>query len=744
MARNRRHTPRPSAHLLALLAMAVPAAGIAQTAGSNTLPAVTVKESADVPFKADTSANEKFTAPLVDTPKTVQIIRKEVIEEQGAVSLMEALRNTPGITMQMGENGNTAAGDTFQLRGSSMQQSTFVDGIRDLGAVTRDTFNLEQIEVVKGAGGADTGRGAGTGYLNLVTKQAHLGDENSASVTVGTGSRKRATVDLNKQLGDSSALRVNGMLQDSGVDGRDFVENKGAGLGLAYSAGLGTPTRVHLYSQHIRQDNVPDGGVPTIGMPGYYHATAQVRNAPRVNRENFYGSVSDYEKVDADMITAKVEHDLGEKTTLRNITRWGRSELDRRMTGIATNNNLVIPNPNDPSTWEAPRSRQGVGTNSAVEQHNTILANQTSVRTEFAGPGGQHTLIAGVELMREEQEVFLGTATGTTPNANLYNPDPLQPMATLSANGGVNRGHTNTLALYALDNIEFNERWSLNGGLRVDHYRLKTRNLAAGGAAADPLSDKGTLVSWSVGGVYKPADNGSVYLSYADSKTPPGGDNFQLSAAETNQANAAFDPQVTRTVELGTKWELLDKRLNVAAAIFRSVNENQISYDLGSTVPQQITKKQVDGIELSAVGQITRQWQVTAAMAKTDVKQKNQRTSAGVATSFASWDPDFSATFWTSYLIDRLTLGVGARYMSKLTRAQINDNTTVATTNMVNVPSYTVVDAMIGYRINDKVDLRLNLYNLFDKEYAVTVNNAGNRMLLGVPRSAALTANIRF
>ena len=104
--RSRKHsTP---VHLLALLAASVPAAGMAQQ--TTTLPTVTVKEAADVPYKADTSANDKMTAPLVDTPKTIQIIKKEVLEEQGAVTLMEALRNTPGITMQMGENGNTATG----------------------------------------------------------------------------------------------------------------------------------------------------------------------------------------------------------------------------------------------------------------------------------------------------------------------------------------------------------------------------------------------------------------------------------------------------------------------------------------------------------------------------------------------------------------------------------------------------------------------------------------------------------
>src|SRR5690606_7780873 len=110
----------------------------------------------------------KQTQPILDIPQVVNVVKKEMLLDQGATTLMEALRNTPGITQQLGENGNTAAGDTFQMRGFSTQASTFVDGVRDLGAVTRDVFNLEQVEVVKGPSGGDIGRGASSGYINLV------------------------------------------------------------------------------------------------------------------------------------------------------------------------------------------------------------------------------------------------------------------------------------------------------------------------------------------------------------------------------------------------------------------------------------------------------------------------------------------------------------------------------------------------------------------------------------------------
>lgn len=742
--RSRKHANH--LHLLALVAASVPSAGMAQQAAA-TLPTVTITETADVPFKADKSANPKITQPLLDTPKTIQVIKKETLAEQGAITLMEALRNTPGITMQLGEGGNTSAGDAFQLRGASLEQSTFVDGIRDLGAITRDTFNLDQVEIVKGAGGAETGRGAGTGYLNLISKQAHLGDESSITGTMGTANKKRAAVDLNRQLSETSAVRINAMAQDSGVDGRDYVKNKGQGLGLSYVNGLGTPTRVHLFSQHIRQNNLPDGGFPSIGYDGYYRGvvttgTNQVTQAQanalnagvKANRNNYYGSINDYEKVEADMITAKVEHDLGEGTTVRNVTRWGSTRMDRVITGAGA---VTAPTAtvNNPATWTVARSSQ------KKDQVNTIWANQTSVNSAFNALGLEHSLATGVELMQENQADFLYTAVGTVAAANLYNPDPNFAIPSFVANGGKNSGGTTTLGLYVFDNAKINEKFSINGGMRVDRYKLETRNITAANVTTS-LEDERTLTNWSIGGVYKPAPNGSIYASYADSKTPPGGNNFQLSATATNQANAGLDPQTTRTIEVGTKWELLDKQLNVAVALFDSVNDKQTSYDTVSNTTQQFGKTKVTGIELSAVGQITRFWQVSAGLAKTQTRQLDQQSATAVTDS-VRWSPDLTATAWTSYQLEKLTMGLGVRHVSEQKR-EVAAGANLATVNMPTIAASTVFDLMAAYKVSNNLNLRLNVYNLFDKEYISTMNNNGARVTLGAPRSATLTAVYNF
>ncbi|MCA6216548.1 catecholate siderophore receptor Fiu [Ideonella sp. B7] len=769
--RSRRHgTPRalPSAAPATLGAalLSLPLALQAQTApapDATTLPTVSITASPESAYKADTSASPKLTQPLLDTPKSVQVIKKELIQQQGAATLTEALRNTPGITLQLGENGNTSAGDTFQMRGFSTQTSTFVDGIRDLGAVTRDVFNVEQVEVVKGPAGADIGRGAAGGYVNLISKLPEREERTEGSLTLGTADTLRATADIGRGFAETSAWRLNVMTQDSGVDGRDEVKNKGWAVAPGVAFGLNTPTRLYLYSQHAHQDNVPDGGIPTIGMSGFYNADSALNAGAKVDRHNFYGSRDDYEKVDADMFTVKFEHDLAPGTTVRNLTRYGQTHMDRVLTGIYT---LAAPSAGDPATWTVSRIRQ------RTDQANEILTNQTSVSTRFETAGIRHDLAAGVELIYERQ---LTKGTGTTaqtingvshsainnPNANLYHPDPSVSLGVPYLTGADTEGKTTTGALYLLDTLTLNEAWKLNAGLRFERYHTETSvgtlvtssnsstypGYAVGSIANTNLRLADNLTSWNLGLTYKPAEHGSVYLAVANAYTPPGGANFALSATTTSANTAGnnpdMDPQQTRSVELGTKWDLLDQRLNLTLAAYHTENDKQISYDdLGNAV--QTGKTRVQGVELGLVGQITRDWQLSAGIATMDTKQSDVWNSTHTtATNGVRWSPDLTASFWTSYRWGDLTLGGGANYVAKQKRT-ITADTDLSTQNMPEIPAYWVANLMASYQVMKNLRLQLNVGNVFDKEYISTLNNSGARATLGAPRSAKLTASVQF
>ncbi|HEX5841972.1 MAG TPA: catecholate siderophore receptor Fiu [Pseudomonas sp.] len=749
--RSRKHYK--SSHLALLIAAAVPGMAFSAQEELN-LPATTVTAEAEVPYKAKKSANSKLTQPLLDTPKTIQVIKKEVLREQGAGSLMEALRNTPGITMQLGENGNTSAGDTFMMRGFSTQASTFVDGVRDLGAISRDVFNLEQVEVVKGAAGSDIGRGASSGYINLISKLPTLTNEVFATVGYGTADKSNLTADINQQLSDNSALRLNLMRRDGGVDDRDYVDNSSYGVAPSIAFGLDTATRLYVYSQHVRQDNTPDGGIPTIGMEGFYNADAALNAGSKVDRENYYGAKGDYERIDGDMLTIKFEHDLNELTTLRNISRYGRTNTDRILTGI---NALATNASADPADWTVARSRQ------VVDQENQILANQTSLNAEFDTFGLRNELAAGLELMSEKQlnrgydtaaQVIDGVpyVAVPVPPANLYDPSAHDALGDPYKTGAYNDGETKTAALYVFDTLHLNEQWALNGGVRFEHFRTETDSAAVTAGSLVPLSayESGDLTSWNTGVVFKPQENGSIYLSYANSMTPPGSGNFNLaanSAASSSNEQVGLDPQETQHVELGTKWDLLDERLALTLAAYRTENENQVSYDSFAARYFQEGKTRVDGVELGLVGQLTNFWQVSAGVAHMKTKQIDQASFSatnGVSeNSGVRWSPELTATLWTSYTLGDLTLGGGARYVSEQDRV-ITSGTALVPANMPSIPSYWVADAMAAYRVNDNLNLRVNLYNLFDEEYIESLNNNGARARLGAPRSAMFTTELSF
>ncbi|MGB4074221.1 catecholate siderophore receptor Fiu [Pseudomonas sp.] len=765
--RSRKH--HKSSHLAALIAAAVPVMAFAAQDGSTqnelSLPATNVTSTAEVPYKATRSANSKLTQPLLDTPKTIQVIKKEVLREQGANSLMEALRNTPGITMQLGENGNTSAGDTFTMRGFSTQNATFVDGVRDLGAVSRDVFNLEQVEVVKGAAGSDIGRGASSGYINLISKLPTLTDETFGTLGYGTADKSNLTADINRQLGDTSAFRLNLMRRDGDVDGRDYVDNSSYGVAPSIAFGLDTASRLYVYSQHVHQDNTPDGGIPTIDMEGFKSNLANATQAARLNSggkvdsDNYYGSKGDYERIDADMLSIKFEHDLNDVTTIRNLSRWGVSDNDRVLTGI---NAMAAPTAN-PDSWTVARTRQ------LLDQQNEILANQTNLTTEFFTFGLRNDLSAGMELMSEKQRTesaatALQVIDGVTyaavavPNANLYDPNVHDVMGKPYKTGAFVDGKTETAALYVFDTLHLNEQWSVNAGMRYEHYKTETDGASLVAIAATPatndylltpssLDASDNLLSWNAGLVFKPLENGSIYLAYANSQTPPGSGNFSLSSSESSADNPGLDPQETKHVELGTKWDLLDERLNVTLAAYRTENENQVSYDSIAQVYFQEGKTRVDGVELALVGQLTNFWQVSAGVAHMETKQMDQASfsaTSGVSqTSGVRWSPDLTATLWTSYTLGDVTLGGGARYVSDQDRYVVA-GVDSGTQNMPEIPSYWVADAMAAYRVNKNLNLRVNLYNLTDEEYIESLNNSGARARLGAPRSAMFTTELSF
>ncbi|HWM28906.1 MAG TPA: TonB-dependent receptor plug domain-containing protein, partial [Woeseiaceae bacterium] len=328
------------------------------------------------------SESRKFTAPLLDTPKSVTVIPAALVAERGATSLVEALKNVPGVTFNAGEGGQPA-GDNLKIRGFDAGADVFIDGVRDGGSQTRDIFALEQIEVTKGSGSAYSGRGATGGAVNLITKKP--GTENLFSSTLGGGTDEylRATIDANQRLSDSVAVRLNLLGHQGDIPGRNevFIDHRGIAPSLAI--GLGRPTRLNLEYYNYRTDDMPDYSIP-------YRRSAD-NSAPEgppvdVDGDNFYGLLNrDFQKTAADIGTLQIEHAFSDSLSLRNTTRYGE-----------TSNDYIVTNPDD-GRANVPAGfvlRNAKSRNSTT----TTKANVTDLIGSFELADTGHSFITGIEF----------------------------------------------------------------------------------------------------------------------------------------------------------------------------------------------------------------------------------------------------------------------------------------------------------------------------------------------------------
>ena len=684
-------------------------------------------------------SSPKYTAELVDVPQTVVVIPKTVFQEQAATTLSDVLRNTPGITMLAGEGGGASntAGDSFFMRGFDATNSLFIDGVRDQGAYSRDVFNLDQVEVSKGPSGSYTGRGNASGSVNLVTKTPFEQPLRAMGVTYGTNDHVRSTLDFNQPLPEDflggSAVRLNAMWQDGGVAGRDEVENHAWGFAPSFALGLGTDTRVAVAAQILRIENTPDYGLPSVALPGLVATTPPVGH---VDQSNFYGSADvDFDDVDSDAYTVRIEHDFAPGVTLRNFSRYS----DNHRLAVVT----AIQNPAafNPATGQVTRARQ------INERINRNFTNQTNLNFEFRTGSLSHSMSTGVELANEKQISPGRTGAGTAPLADLYNPNPHDPITGFAParTGAVTEGETTTVAAYGFDTIELSRSWQLSAGARVERYDTDFLSVAipGSGTADVKLDTSDTLTSWNTGVVFKPLDNGSVYLSAATTQTPPGGLNFTLSPTTANANNPALEPQKSTNYELGTKWNLFNNRLTTTAAVFHTVNTNVVTTEsIGGVVVAAAfdSEQQVDGIELQVSGLITDNWQVFAGYAYLDSEFKRSVvTNQQDAT--LQWTPRNSGNIWTTYRLPLgFSVGGGVRYQDTVARSSLTVPNGVAG----ELPDFWVYSATAAWQATDKMIFRLNVNNVTDEVYAISLNNNGGRYNPGAERSYLVSADFAF
>jgi len=697
-------------------------------------------------LKVDQSANSKFVAPLLDTPKSVVVIPQQLIEDTQVTTLADALRTVPGITLGAGEGGNPN-GDRPFIRGYNSESSMYVDGVRNSTSQNREMFAIEQVEVTKGSASAMGGAGTTGGSINMISKVAKKGDALEGSVAGGTDMYARITLDANKDFGNGMAARIAVMGHQNEKAGQhDGAEYKRAGIAPSFSFGLDSATRGTLSYYYLKTDDIPDSGVPYNNPFAATNANVALNGNGKpidVKAGQYYGwKDRDFQKQENQIGTLKLEHDLNDNLTLSNTAVFNRSKNDYLWTNPDDSRGNFILNGN---VWARANSRIA---------NTDTFTDLLALTGKFDTGAIQHSFNLGAEYSDQDTErtqyIINGlnatgssfAACGTSANVALGwctsvdNPDRGAWTGTLNTDGA-NRYdiETQSKSIYLLDSIELHPQWILDLGIRWDDYKTQQTltygrfNNAVTGANNTPITavpgDQLTLeneedfFNYQAGLVFKPRENGSIYISYATSSNPvgiDGGDGSESISAAIENLKA----EKVRTMELGTKWDLLEDKLNLTAAIFRTEKTNTRSTDAdGST--RNIGETRVDGIELGINGNITEKWAISAGYTYLD----SELIDGGFENIGTTAEPVYvpstnngnqvqnvaenSATLWMTYqVIPQLTLGAGAVAMDKIYGNAANTKF---------VPGYVRYDAMARYQVNPNVDLQLNINNLSDTRY---------------------------
>jgi catecholate siderophore receptor len=743
------------------------------------------------PYMAERVQNSgKFPEPILNTPKTITVLTKDVLEDKNSTTLKSAVLSTAGVTLGSGEGGN-AFGDRFFIRGFDARNDVFVDGIRDAGVSVRENFFTEQVEILRGPASTFAGRGTAGGAINIVTKQATT-DKSfyNMDTTYGTDNTKRVVLDVNQVISPTLAIRAGGLFQDADVAGRNYVTDDRDG---AFVAAKWTPVdAVKMTADYVHTDlhGIPDFGVPYF-RPGSGASSSNQQFSTTaggpfpdygVNRNNFYGFVNrDFFKVQQDIATVATEIHVTPDLVITDKLRASQS-INNYIGTLAESPNLTNANPLLWTVTANPQSRFQV---------TDVVANQTEATYKFDTGGFKHTLLGGVEVDRETSSIdtYTGLSSELTTGSSAFNGSGSLTGVSILNPQFANTPFTtapivasmptkiaiDTASPYILDTINYNDFIILNGGIRYDDYSITTGGYSKGvfGAQAAEFG----MPNYNAGLVVKPLPNASVYAAFATSTNPVGAEFDGTSTAYgglapvvAGNANQIFGPEKNKAYEVGTKWELFDRRLLLTGALFETTKDNareafnvtntgnqtaQCPYPTGTTGSISCiiagSAYYVRGIDLEAAGKITDKWSVfggivlmQSQVTKSNVPAANMpqpllyTTNVGLPLANIAHQ---SFSLLTKYqLTDIWEIGGQAVFRSKVYGGQL-----LAANEGTQIPSYWRFDTFVEAKINPNWKVKLYVNNIFNKLYYDALYQSANPFVQEAPgRAAYLVLSARY
>ncbi|MFM2344443.1 MAG: hypothetical protein RLZZ210_1054 [Pseudomonadota bacterium] len=659
-------------------------------------------------YKATSTSLGKSTQAAKDIPQSVSIIPEKLMQDRNAYTMKEALRNVAGLTFNAGEGGRI--GDNITLRGYSAVGDLYLDGMRDMAQYNRETFNLAQIDVLKGSASMLFGRGSTGGLINQVSKTPKLGDRYEANFTIGTDGYLRETADLNKKINDTTAIRLNAM-HTKADSFRDSVEQKRYGIAPSITFGLGTKDEINLSYYFLKENNRPDMGIP-------YAQGGAVNYPINVPDNRFYGLPTDFERNTTNIATASYTHIFDNDSTIKTMIRAADYDRDLRATAPRLVGSTGVIN----DLRGMNRQRQARG-----GQENTVTI-QTDYNTKFNTGSIKHELLAGAEYIHEKANRWTSTSPLGNPATNVGLTVPLNLPANFNSSfykTSPNSYKGDTIGLYLQDTISLTPKFKVLLGTRFDNSKADyERTLPLG-----PLSRKDNVWSYRTGMIYQPTTASAYYVAYGTSFNPSA-ELYQLDDRSKNTP-----PEKSRNIELGAKFDLFSNKLAFRTAIFKTEKTNERNTDLATPNLYLLSgKRHTDGIEFELNGRATNKWDIYASAALMNGKiddaggqQANTQGKVPINT------PKYTYSLWNTYkVIPKVKVGlgiegVGLRYGNA--------------TNTTATPSYTRVDGMIEYNAKNYA-IKANVFNLFNKRYFESVYSG--HAIYGTSRAVQVTFTAKF
>ena len=655
----------------------------------------------------------KFPDLIKDTPQSITVIPQEIMREQAVFSMREALRNVTGLSLNAGEGG--IQGDNLTLRGYTARNDIYLDGIRDWGSYTRDVFNLQSVEVLKGPSSVMFGRGSTGGLINQVSKTPERAPFYDFSATIGAPLQGRVTMDLNQPFSDQMAVRLNTMYYQGEVAGRDEVEFQRYGVAPSLTIGMTGPTRLTLSYFFQKENNRPDNGLPYLfGRP-----------AP-VDRSTFYGLPDDdFFKTTVNIGTIRLDHVFNDDVKFRNTLRYANYTLEQE--AVAPR---IAGTPTETTPLSAIAVNRGIV---ARDRNDDILANQTDVIVTFDTWGLKHTLTTGVELDRETTSVTNFTVTGV-PIATLLNPNPFPDLSSIRRTVNTVSGtKAFTASLYAVDEIALTRQWRLLGGFRYDHFDadFESRTAAPGAGARTQFNRVDNVMSPRAALVFLPTTEQTYYFAWGTAFNP----SAEALTLAANTVNTP--PEKTQSFELGAKWQLLKDRLSLNASLFRIEKIDARTAEPGSLEQTLDGRQRSQGFEIEAIGRLLPSWNLFAGYTYLDTKVLESKDVQGgipVQGKRLIAAPEHSISLWTTYdLTPQWQVGGGMTYIGE--RAANGNNTN-------KLLGYGKGDFTVAYFPWKNTELRLNVLNVTDERYFDSVYQGHTPPAPG--RTVLFTGNVRF